>query len=240
MSNSYDIDGVTVTPTGGGFYELTHPSLPDPVKERGKEKADERARTIAAAFKPDEEGSMPPQGDLTNQAPPPPPPPAPQSPDKEAEKSDPVAVTFDVAAMAQQLADTAKQLAELQALVGASAGVTTVQVTDTPPASDDRVPSSVPRQYTGTLADEQREALHRMGIKTTRVILEENQDIPPTGLFLGHNGRGYMITPGEPVDVPDFLLGVLDDAKMSAPVVDNKTQKVLGYRERMKYPYRRV
>ena len=75
---------------------------------------------------------------------------------------------------------------------------------------------------------------------TMRIILEENDDIPPTGLFLGHNGKGYLITPGVPVDVPMHIIEILDHAVMSAPQIDPSTKQVIGYRERMKYPYRVV
>lgn len=81
-----------------------------------------------------------------------------------------------------------------------------------------------------------------IGMKTgfTRIILEENDDIPPGGLYVGHNGRGYLIPTGAPVDVPTFLLDILDHAVMSAPQVDPQTKQVIGFRDRMKYPYRKV
>jgi len=102
------------------------------------------------------------------------------------------------------------------------------------------VPMSIPREYSGQMDARVKKQLKAAGIEVVTIVLEENETIPPTGLFLGHNGRSYMISPGEEVDVPDFLLGILDDAVMSAPVVDSKSQKVLGYRNRSKYPYRRV
>ena len=74
--------------------------------------------------------------------------------------------------------------------------------------------------------------------KTTRIVIEENAEIPPTGLFLSVNGRGYMIRPGEPVDVPPGVLEVLDHAIMSQPIVDPASQQITGYRERRRYPYR--
>lgn len=76
--------------------------------------------------------------------------------------------------------------------------------------------------------------------KTTRIQLEESVDIPPNGLFIGHNGRGYLLKAGEPVDVPDFLLNILNDAMVLAPQVDPTTKQVIGYRERLRYPYRQL
>lgn len=76
--------------------------------------------------------------------------------------------------------------------------------------------------------------------ETTKIILEESDQIPPTGLFISHNGKPYIIQPGVEVEVPTFLLGILDDAVMSSPVVDASTQQVVGYRQRRRYNYRRV
>jgi len=76
--------------------------------------------------------------------------------------------------------------------------------------------------------------------ETVKIILEENDDIPPTGLFLGHNGKGYLIRAGEPVDVPRHVLDILDNAVMSSPQIDPTTRNVVGYRDRMRYPYRIV
>lgn len=72
------------------------------------------------------------------------------------------------------------------------------------------------------------------------VILDDNDDIPPTGLFVGHNGTGFLIQTGVPARVPVHVLGVLDDAIMDAPVLDPKTRQVIGYRPRPRYTYREV
>jgi hypothetical protein len=75
---------------------------------------------------------------------------------------------------------------------------------------------------------------------STWVILDDNDDIPPTGLFVGHNGTGFLIQTGIPVNVPNHVLQILDDAVMDAPIINPHDKKVMGYRPRPRYTYRRV
>lgn len=72
------------------------------------------------------------------------------------------------------------------------------------------------------------------------IVLDDNDDIPPTGLFVGHNGIGFMVQTGVPAYVPVHVLGILDDAIMDAPIIDPKTRQVVGYRPRPRYTYREV
>jgi hypothetical protein len=76
--------------------------------------------------------------------------------------------------------------------------------------------------------------------ESTWVILDDNDDIPPTGLFVGHNGTGFLIQTGVPVNVPNHVLQILDDAVMDAPIINPADRKVMGYRPRPRYTYRRV
>jgi hypothetical protein len=75
---------------------------------------------------------------------------------------------------------------------------------------------------------------------TTRIVLEEYDNIPPTGLFVGDNGRGYLIRPGEEVDVPPGVLEILSNAVTSVPTIDPQSLQVIGYRNKMLYPFRTV
>lgn len=72
------------------------------------------------------------------------------------------------------------------------------------------------------------------------IVLEENPDIPPTGLFLSHNGDSVMIVAGEPVFVHKKYIEILDQAETSVPHIDPSTQKVLSHRKRLRFPYRVV
>lgn len=224
MSSTYNYKGVTIDAQGGGYYELSHPKLTDVERVRGKEKAEQRADELLAQLgqAPDPETTID-QGDLAAAAAALLPPAAPED-RGELETAAQLLVAKDA-----QIAELRRQLEE--ATVRPT--VATVHVTEGP--VPDRVDATVPRAYTGVLSDEQKKAIGR---QFTRIVLEEQDDIPPTGLFVSHNFRPYMIGVGEPVDVPDFLVRVLNDARMSAPIVDSKTRKVLGYRERSKYPYR--
>ena len=71
-----------------------------------------------------------------------------------------------------------------------------------------------------------------------KIVVEENEDIPPTGLPIGLNGKAYIIRPGEEVMVPLGVKEVLDQAITSVPQVDPSTRQVVGYRDRLRYPYR--
>ncbi len=52
-----------------------------------------------------------------------------------------------------------------------------------------------------------------------RIILEENDNIPPSGQFFGVQGKGYVLRPGEEADVPLSIIGILNTAVMSVPVM---------------------
>lgn len=75
-------------------------------------------------------------------------------------------------------------------------------------------------------------------VKRVRIILEENDEIPPTGQFFGVNGKSYILRPGEEADVPPELISVLNDAITSTPVIDPSTNQVVSYRPKLRFPYR--
>lgn len=76
--------------------------------------------------------------------------------------------------------------------------------------------------------------------KYVKIQIEENEHIPVSGMFISLNGRGYLVKPGVPVDVPPGVLEILSNAVEKMPVVDPQTRQVVGYRDRMRYPYRVV
>jgi len=73
-------------------------------------------------------------------------------------------------------------------------------------------------------------------VKKVRIKLAHNKDIPPSGLHIGHNGRGYLLKPGHEVDVPEFLLDVLDNAVATRPTTD-QSGRVQGYEEQPRFMY---
>jgi hypothetical protein len=70
-----------------------------------------------------------------------------------------------------------------------------------------------------------------------KIMLEDNDQIPPGGQFVGVNGRTFLIQAGYEVDVPRSVLDVLDHAVMSVPIT-NAMRQVIGYRDRLRFPYR--
>ena len=99
-----------------------------------------------------------------------------------------------------------------------------------------------PNQLQGNIGDIDTDATERAVNmpKTTRIILEDNDNIPPTGLFLGHNGRSFILRTGIPVEVPIEVLDVLDHAIMTVPIINEQTRQPVGWRDRHKYPYKVV
>lgn len=76
--------------------------------------------------------------------------------------------------------------------------------------------------------------------KYVRIVLEDNENIPPTGQFFGINGRHFVLKPGVPAEVPESIINILNDAVQDVPDRDPITQQVVGYRKRLRFPYRVV
>lgn len=70
----------------------------------------------------------------------------------------------------------------------------------------------------------------------TKIKLSHSKDIPPSGLYIGHNGKGYLLKPGIEADVPDFLLDVLDNAVMKTPVIGSNGS-VQGWEDQPRFMY---
>lgn len=232
---SYEVRNATITPQGGGVYIVAHSRASGPETVRGKEKAEQRAGELDDALPAltDDQGRMEQQppldpaalADLTK-----------AKPGEVAERDD------EIASLKAQLAGETQRREQAEK-AHAEATVRTVQPDDDGPAEvplGGAIPHAVPRSFHGQMDDKDKANLKKLGVGTTDIVLEESESIPPTGLFLGHNGRGYVIKTGEPVTVPDFLINVLDDAIMSSPIVDGGSSKITGYRSRRKYAYRKV
>lgn len=72
------------------------------------------------------------------------------------------------------------------------------------------------------------------------IILDDSDDIPPTGLFVNYNGRAFMIRPGFEVTVPRGVVEILQHAITLSPVVDPNTRRFSGVRPRPRFGFRYV
>lgn len=100
------------------------------------------------------------------------------------------------------------------------------------PAKAPAAPKAAPKS-----ADKPVEVI--LAAKRVKIILEENDNIPPTGLFVGVNGRSFLIRAGEEVEVPVEVVEVLNDAVEDVPRTDGNNN-VLDYRKKMRFPYRLI
>lgn len=69
------------------------------------------------------------------------------------------------------------------------------------------------------------------------IVLEDNDEIPPGGQFVGVDGVGYQLQSGVELRVPRGVVEVLDAATTSVPI-KNAEHQVIGYRSRLRFPYR--
>ena len=76
--------------------------------------------------------------------------------------------------------------------------------------------------------------------KRVRIVLSENEFIPPTGLFVGDNGVPYLLRTGEEADVPVGVVEILSNAITLVPAIDPDTLAVVGYKPKKMYPFERV
>ncbi len=68
------------------------------------------------------------------------------------------------------------------------------------------------------------------------ITLHDSKEIPPTGQFIGVNGRQFILKPGIKTQVPECVLEVLDNAVQALPEVNEKLQ-VVGMRNAPRLPY---
>lgn len=101
-------------------------------------------------------------------------------------------------------------------------------------AIDNDVP--VPGNNRVAVASKKKPAPEVEAVRRVRIILEENPEIPPTGQFFSVNDKAYVLVPGEEADVPLEIIEVLDNAIIDMPVMQG--DKILGYRKRLRFPYR--
>jgi len=76
--------------------------------------------------------------------------------------------------------------------------------------------------------------------RMVRIILDENENIPPTGQFFGINGKSYILKAGVEAEVPIGILDVLDHAVEAKAIIDPLTRRVVGHTNKRRYSYQRV
>jgi hypothetical protein len=70
------------------------------------------------------------------------------------------------------------------------------------------------------------------------IVLQESPHIMRgQGQFFGINGAGFLLKPGKKAFVPQGIVDVLEAAVEDIPDVDPDTLQVVGYRQRLRFPY---
>jgi len=70
------------------------------------------------------------------------------------------------------------------------------------------------------------------------IVLQESQHIQRgQGQFFGINGAGFLLKPGKKAYVPKGIVDILENAVEDIPDVDPDTLQVIGWRQRLRFPY---
>lgn len=88
--------------------------------------------------------------------------------------------------------------------------------------------------------DDAVKAVEPVKEERVKIILEEKDEIPPTGQFFGINGTGYILRPGEIAEVPMSLVNLLDDLVELKTETDPVTKQPMAPRPRHRFSYRIV
>lgn len=71
-----------------------------------------------------------------------------------------------------------------------------------------------------------------------KIILDPHDDIPTNGgLYVGYNGRQFMLPTNRAILVPQGVIDVLNDAVTAVPVRDPETMKLIGSRPQRRFQY---
>lgn len=72
-----------------------------------------------------------------------------------------------------------------------------------------------------------------------KIILDPHEDIPSRGgLYVGYNGRQFLLPTNRAILVPQGVVEVLDNAVLDVPVRDPDTLKLVGSRPAKRFQYR--
>jgi len=70
------------------------------------------------------------------------------------------------------------------------------------------------------------------------IVLQESPHIQRgQGQFFGINGAGFLLKPGKKAYVPKGIVDILENAIEEIPDVDPDTLQVVGWRQRLRFPY---
>lgn len=132
---------------------------------------------------------------------------------------------------------TAKTLEEARALVAEADAVYAAQQ-----AANDAAAAATNAAAFAQMSPQQQSVatMSALLMKKVTIILEDNPDIPPTGLFIGYNGYSFVLRPGVEAVVPLPLTEILDNARSLMAVVDPATQRIIGHRSKLRFPYREI